>query len=929
MNFTVAQMRAMMDHPKQIRNMSVIAHVDHGKSTLTDALVSKAGIISKAKAGDARFTDTRQDEQDRCITIKSTGISLYFLYAASPLAAKLQCKAQDRLGAIEPITENKYLINLIDSPGHVDFSSEVTAALRVTDGALVVVDCVEGVAVQTEVVLRQALSERVKPVLHCNKLDRVLLELHLPPEDVYKNLTRVIENVNVVVNTYVDKNFCNAFFDPVRPNLTAEEIEGWAAVKDLPAEDAARVEYFAKLEATGIKTKGNNTLIKVLNRGGRYGKNVIKETILVDPCRGTVSFGTGLQQWGFTLVHFAQLYGKKFGIAEDVMLRNLWGERYFNPATSSFVNKSANGKLKRGFVHFILQPIYKLTDAVVEEEKFFSKKQNKEVLLCFKMFKQLGISLKKDERDFRGKKLLKRAMQRWLPAAEALMEMIVLHLPSPWLAQQYRTELLYEGPQDDRYATAMRACDPDGPLTMYVSKMVPTPDGSRFHAFGRVFSGKISTGKKCRIMGPNYVVGKKSDLHVKPIQRTCIMMGRSVDQVDDVPCGNTCALVGVDAYLKKSGTITDGDATDCHNISVMKFSVSPVVRVAVEPKTAGDLPKLVQGLNRLAKSDPMVQIIHMKTGEHVVAGAGELHLEICLKDLQEDFMNNTPVRISPPVVSYRETVTEEGPKCLAKSANKHNRIYLHAEPLNEKLVDFICDDKFKLNMNEKDRNEFMRTNFDWDNKETKTIWALGPDTHGPNMVKNETTGVQYLLEIKESVIAGFEWASGCGPLAEEEMRGVRFNLEDVTMHADSIHRGMGQIMPPTRRAMYAGLMTAHPSLCEPMYLAEITAPMTVVGGIYSTLSKRRGITQGEYPRPGTPLTIVKAFLPVAESFGFTAELRSNTGGQAFPQCVFDHWSVVTGNAMEKGMSHEIVMKIRKRKGIAAEIPPLSRYLDTL
>merc|ERR1712032_1802981 len=156
---------------------------------------------------------------------------------------------------------------------------------------------------------------------------------------------------------------------------------------------------------------------------------------------------------------------------------------------------------------------------------FFSKKAKKEVLLCFKMFKQLGISLKKDEKDFRGKKLLKRAMQRWLPAAEALMEMIVLHLPSPWLAQQYRTELLYE--------------DPDGPLTMYVSKMVPTPDGSRFHAFGRVFSGKIGTGKKCRIMGPNYEVGKRTDLHVKPIQRTCIMMGRSVDQVDDVPCGNT------------------------------------------------------------------------------------------------------------------------------------------------------------------------------------------------------------------------------------------------------------------------------------------------------------------------------------------------------------------------------------------------------
>merc|ERR1712139_259879 len=136
-------------------------------------------------------------------------------------------------------------------------------------------------------------------------------------------------------------------------------------------------------------------------------------------------------------------------------------------------------------------------------------------------------------------------------------------------------------------------------------------------------------------------------------------------------------------------------------------------------------------------------------------------------------------------------------------------------------------------------------------------------------------------------------------------------------------------MPPTRRSMYAALMTAKPSLLEPMYLAEITAPMSVVGGIYSTLSKRRGITQGEYPRPGTPLTLVKAFIPVAESFGFTAALRSNTGGQAFPQCVFDHWQAVMGNAMTHGMAHDIVLGIRKRKGIAAEIPPLDRYMDKL
>jgi elongation factor 2 len=186
-NFSVDEIRECQYKTDQIRNMSVIAHVDHGKSTLTDSLVCRAGIISADQAGNARATDTRADEQERGITIKSTGISLYY---ESDIVNEV-----DKLG---------YLINLIDSPGHVDFSSEVTAALRVTDGALVVVDYVEGVAVQTETVLRQALLEKIKPVLMINKIDRAILELQVDGEAMYQNYLRVIENVNVIIATYED-----------------------------------------------------------------------------------------------------------------------------------------------------------------------------------------------------------------------------------------------------------------------------------------------------------------------------------------------------------------------------------------------------------------------------------------------------------------------------------------------------------------------------------------------------------------------------------------------------------------------------------------------------------------------------------------------------------------------------------------------------
>merc|ERR1711871_1605109 len=396
------------------------------------------------------------------------------------------------------------------------------------------------------------------------------------------------------------------------------------------------------------------------------------------------------------------------------------------------------------------------------------------------------------------------------------------------------------------------------------------------------------------------------------------------------PCGNTVGIVGVDAYILKTGTITDNETA--HNIKVMKYSVSPVVQQSVRPKSASDLPKLVEGLRRLAKSDPMVQIIHEESGEHIIAGAGELHLEICLKDLQEDFMKVTTVKISPPVVSFRETVTEVGEQSLAKSPNKHNRLYFRAEPLDDYLQNEIDDGTIDPpgKGDKKARARHLADNYGWDKKEAEKIWAFGPEGGGPNMLCDQTKGVQYLNEIRESVVAGFQWATKDGPFAEENVRGVRFNVMDVKLHADSIHRGMGQIMPPTRRVCFASMFLAKPTLLEPFYLAEITCPTDACGGIYGVLTRRRGHVVSEEPRIGTPMNLVKAYLPVKESFGFTADLRSNTGGKAFPQCVFDHWDSLPGNLLKEGsMSNETCVAIRERKGLKKEIPDVGRYLDKL
>jgi elongation factor 2 len=352
-NFTIDQIREIMGNPDNIRNMSVIAHVDHGKSTLTDSLIAKAGIIAGEAAGDVRFTDTREDEKERGITIKSTGVSLYY-----------------ESDVVDEKTSIPYLINLIDSPGHVDFSSEVTAALRVTDGALVVVDYVEGVCVQTETVLRQALAEKIKPVLFINKIDRGILELQTEGENMYQTFQRVIESANVVISTY-------------------------------------------ECDDMG-------------------------ESQQVDPTIGTVAFGSALFGWAFTLTKFARTYSSKFKLDREKLMKKFWGDNFFSPSEKKFVTDAngPDGELPRCFVQFIMKPIIMLCRNTMEGKM-------DQVL---KMCEQLGLTLKTDEKEKRGKDLFKCVFQKWVNAAEALLEMIIMKLPSPRRAQAYRCATLYEGP---------------------------------------------------------------------------------------------------------------------------------------------------------------------------------------------------------------------------------------------------------------------------------------------------------------------------------------------------------------------------------------------------------------------------------------------------------------------------------------------------
>lgn len=829
---TIDEISNAMNNKYNIRNITIAAHVDSGKTSTTDSLLNKAGIISDDSTGTKRATDTRKDEQLRCITIKSTSISLY--HELDP-AIELPKDANG----------NKFLINLIDSPGHVDFSAEVTASLRVSDNALVILDAIKGCAAQTITVLRQALDEMIQPVCLINKLDRLILELQLSPEEIYQ---KFLDHITVL---------------------------------------------------NGIIYKYNQKMPEIILR----------------PEDGTVAFGCATMGWGFSLNTMARRWAPKLGTTEKELVKYLWGENYYHPKEKKWYVTKVPGSI-RGFNHFCMGPIMQIINTI-------NLGVNENIA---KLITGMNIKIDDKHKHKTGKQLLKPVLQKFLPYADPILEMIITKLPSPVEAQKYRVDQLYTGPKNDPYYNAIKNCDPDGPLMMYVSKLFPSPDLSRFYAFGRIFSGTIVNGF-VNIQGPSYVPGCKDDFKTERVTQVNVMMAAKAESLEKATAGNLIALSGIDSYILKTATITTAHVKDAYNIKDMKFTVSPVVNIAVSPKKSAELPKLLKGIRLLSKSDPMCFFKHDDdTGEIIISGAGELHLEICINDLRDMFTKNIEINVSEPVVPFRETITAVSSQvCLSKSANAHNRLFVVAEPISEELVSVLEQRKVTGSSDIKEKVNVLGEH-GWSKDEIGKIWAFS-EMNNTNLFVDTTKGLQYINEIKDAVVTGFNVATNKGVLCNEPVIGVKYCLKDVTLHADAIHRGAGQMLPCSNRVAYSSMLTAQPRLMEPIYLVEIECPIEVVSKVYSVFSQRKGtILEEDNDANGAR---IKGHLPVCESIGFTAFLRAETQGKAFPQCSFSHWQIIDDDPLVQGTrSHTIVTEVRKRKGLG-QMQPLSHYLDKL
>ncbi len=495
-----------------------------------------------------------------------------------------------------------------------------------------------------------------------------------------------------------------------------------------------------------------------------------------------------------------------------------------------------------------------------------------------------------------------------VPLYAAILGMSVKTLPNPVVAQKYRVPKVWKGELDSEIGKAMISCDENGPTVICLTSAQMDPHAGLV-ATGRVFSGCINEGDRV------YLVGAKKDYRV---QQVSMYMGAFREVVGKIGAGNIAAVLGLDLARAGETLVSVSHKDAMVPFENIQYVSEPVITIAIEPKYPRELPRLIELMDRLAIDDPnLVTNINKETGEYLLSGMGELHLEIAVKFLKQ-YGGGLELLTSQPLVVYRETASTQGVVAMAKSPNKHSRFWIQVEPLDQTVIDLMEKGALFEAMGKKRITSTLREEAGWSAKEAKNVWAL--EEH-KNILVDMTKGIQYLREVKETVNSGFRWAAKNGPLSDEPIRGVKVKLLDAKLHEDPVHRGPAQIMPAMKRAFWGSFLTAKPVLSEPIYKIGVSVPQQFVGEVTGLITRKRGrVTSSEQKGPVTNVT---GFLPVSETFGLSADMRSVTSGHAFWQTQFDHWEKVP-----ESISKEVIAGIRKRRGLPEEIPKANKFIDT-
>tara|TARA_B100000579_G_scaffold407998_1_gene395722 strand:- start:2301 stop:4508 length:2208 start_codon:yes stop_codon:yes gene_type:complete len=728
----IARATEVMNQREKIRNLAIAAHIDHGKTTLSDNLIAGAGMMSEDLAGKSRVLDFDEQESARGITINAASASM-----------------------VHKVGEDDYLINLIDTPGHVDFGGDVTRAMRAVDGCIILACAVEGTMPQTETVVRQALKEKVRPVLFINKVDRLINELQIDGPEMMARFEKVIVKVNQLIQTFAPED--------------------------------------------------------------------VRKDWQVSVQNGTVAFGSAYYNWGMS-VPYMQKSGLNF---KDI------------------------------FEH-----------CAADDQKALAKKA---------------------------------------PVHEVLLDMAVETLPSPLVSQKYRIPNIWQGDLETAEGKAMMECDAEGPLSLMITKIWMDPHAGEV-AVGRVYSGQIKHGESLWAIGA---------AKAERVQQVAMMVGGDRIQVPSVTAGNIAAITGI---RSAAAGVTISRDKDAEPFEAIRHYSEPVVTVALEPKAMKDLPKFIDALRGLAKSDASLQVsTNAETGEALLAGMGELHLEITVYRLEEE--QGIKVNVSEPIVVYRESIesNNKGHAFEGKSPNRHNRFYIEAEPLPLEVVQALREGEFgDGTVRNKDAkgvgDKFAE--YGLDKNMMRKIYAI----NGTNVLVNDTKGIQNLHETRELIIEGFNEVCKRGPVAEEPIMGIMMRLVDAKLHEDAIHRGPAQTIPAVRNACKGSLIRSRPIIQEPMQNIRIDAPNDVIGGVTREVTNRRGIIEDMPVDGGTASVIGK--MPVAETFGFSNDIRAASQGRAVWNTENAGFEMLPPSLFEK-----TVAEIRERKGLKPEVPTELNYTD--
>ena len=1008
--------------------------------------------------------------------MESSAISLYFslLRRSSPEAQPSQ---------------QEYLINLIDSPGHIDFSTEVSTASRLCDGAVVLVDAVEGVCSQTITVLRQTWIEKLKPLLVINKMDRLVTELKMSPSEAYTHLSQLLEQVNAIMGSFFQGERME---DDLKWRERVEERVKAASIKLQEKGDEGK--------DSANSAKHDPDGIDATSTPAEYEEKD-DEDIYFAPEKNNVIFSSAIDGWAFTVKQFADLYEKKLGLKRSVLERVLWGDFYLDPKTKRVLGpKHLRGRnLRPMFVQLVLENVW----AVYEATTGGGNGRGDSTMLE-KITKSLSITIPPHilrSRDPRA--LLTTVFASWLPLSTALLVSVIESLPSPPSSQATRMPDLLDGsPGAEHIDPKIRESmikfrtDRDAPIVAYVSKMVSVPEselpqnkrrgGSTLSAeeareiarkkraefakaraaensgsdgvagiagalnassiddieenkaedvkedpehligFARLYSGTLNVGDEIYVLPPKF---SPSHPHAAPlpqkirVEQLFLLMGRSMEALQTVPAGVVFGVEGLAGHVLKSGTLCtqiEGGV----NLAGVNLGSQPIVRVALEPENPSDLDKMIKGLKMLEESDPCAIYEVLESGEHVLATAGELHLERCLKDLRERFAR-CEIQAGEPIVPYRESIIsaqEMNPPrdkalprgtVLVETSSKHIKIRLRVRPLPAAVTEFLNKnsasikklheerraeekDEQKGGTQESTTSDSADEEDDADNigavdsgnvlslaefrsqlqeafmtsKVDREVWheaidkiaSFGPRRTGANILFDATgldacsrilrehpeelrdKAANDTLEARDfadKIIYAFQLETLQGPLCNEPVQGIAVFLESVkfspspdenTSARESLGRLTGEVIRTVRESIRTGFLDWSPRILLAMYSCEIQCSTEVLGRVYGVITRRRGRILSESMKEGTPFFTILALLPVAESFGFAAEIRQRTGGLASPQLRFEgfealdedpFWVPWTEEELEdlgetadrENVAKKYVDAVRRRKGL--------------